>query len=147
MVSILSIQFSQLIYLSCLGKNTNFIKCNAVWIKWNLQNIYYMCILSASAVRGVSYGFPSGTHVPYGWFYYTPILLWGDAILTIGPYGSAGTCIINYALPQINVVIMAKAVFISLSQCQPYVTINAVSQSTAWFLHNRQHILATNGTR
>ena len=30
----------------------------------------------------------------------------GDAMLTIGPYGSAGTCIINYAPPQINVVVM-----------------------------------------
>ena len=26
----------------------------------------------------------------------------GDAMLTIGPYGSAGTCIINYAPPQIK---------------------------------------------
>ena len=35
----------------------------------------------------------------------------GDATLTIGPYGSAGTCIINYyAPPQINVVVMTLAI-------------------------------------
>ena len=34
----------------------------------------------------------------------------GDATLTIGPYGSAGTCIINYAPPQINVVVMTLGI-------------------------------------
>ena len=34
----------------------------------------------------------------------------GDATLTIGPHGSAGTCIINYAPPQINVVVMTLAI-------------------------------------
>ena len=31
----------------------------------------------------------------------------GDATLTMGLDGSAGTCIINYASPEINVVVMA----------------------------------------
>ena len=34
----------------------------------------------------------------------------GDATLTIGPYGSTGTCIINYAPPQINVVVMTLGI-------------------------------------
>ena len=34
----------------------------------------------------------------------------GDTTLTIGPYGSAGTCIINYAPPQINVVVMTLGI-------------------------------------
>ena len=34
----------------------------------------------------------------------------GDATLTIGPYGSAGTCIINYTPPQINVVVMTLGI-------------------------------------
>ena len=34
----------------------------------------------------------------------------GDATLTIGSYGSAGTCIINYAPPQINVVVMTLVI-------------------------------------
>ena len=38
------------------------------------------------------------------------IHVWGDATLTIGPYGSAGTCIINYAPPQINVVVMTLVI-------------------------------------
>ena len=38
------------------------------------------------------------------------IHVWGDATLTIGPYGSAGMCIINYAPPQINVVVMTLGI-------------------------------------
>ena len=34
----------------------------------------------------------------------------GDATLTIGPYGSTGTCIINYTPPQINVVVMTLGI-------------------------------------
>ena len=47
----------------------------------------------------------------------------------MGPYGSVGTCIINYTPPEINVVV-AKALFHCSSRCQPYVPIRAVSQST-----------------
>ena len=54
----------------------------------------------------------------------------GDATLTMGPYGSAGTCVINYAPRQINTVVRAELLFDCSSQCQPYVTINAASQST-----------------
>ena len=50
----------------------------------------------------------------------------GDATLTIGPYGSAGTCIINYAPPQINVVDIRHCV-IGSSQYQAYVKISAVA--------------------
>ena len=55
----------------------------------------------------------------------------GDMTLTIGPYGSAGTCIINYAPPEINVVIMVKALLDCSSHCQPCVTISAASLSIA----------------
>ena len=41
------------------------------------------------------------------------------------PYGSAGMCIINYAPPEIN-VIMAKAMFDCSSQCQRYITIREI---------------------
>ena len=34
----------------------------------------------------------------------------GDTTLTIGSYGSTGTCIINYAPPQINVVVMTLGI-------------------------------------
>ena len=49
------------------------------------------------------------TGVPYGVPYFM-IHVRGDATLTIGPYGSAGTCIINYAPPQINVVVMTLTI-------------------------------------
>ena len=42
---------------------------------------------------------------------------------TMGPYGRAGTCIINYATPEIHVVVMA--LFDCLPQYQPYITISA----------------------
>ena len=49
-------------------------------------------------------------HIPYG-----PILLYtfrGDAMLTMGLYGSVGMCIINYYAPlEINVIVMVKALF------------------------------------
>ena len=48
----------------------------------------------------------------------------GDATLTIGPYGSAGMCIINYAPPQINVIMTLGIVWLF--------------HNIAWFLHNRQ---------
>ena len=50
---------------------------------------------------GVPYGVPYTSHTAD-----FMIHVRGDATLTIGPYGSAGTCIINYAPPQINVVVM-----------------------------------------
>ena len=68
-------------------------------------------------------------HAPY-----RPVLLYmfrSDTTLTMGPYGSAGMCIINYAPLEINVVIMAMPIFDCSPQCQPYVTISAASQSIA----------------
>ena len=55
----------------------------------------------------------------------------GDVTLTIGPYGSAGTCIINYAPPQINVVDIRHCVIVS-SQFQAYVKISAVAPCGLW---------------
>ena len=55
----------------------------------------------------------------------------GDATVTIAPYGSTGTCIINYAPPQINIVVMTLALCDCSAQYQVYVTISAVSQSIA----------------
>ena len=58
---------------------------------------YYIRILSASAIHGVQYD------VKYGTRWVQLILLYtfkGDATLTLGPYESAGTCIINYAPPE-----------------------------------------------
>ena len=40
---------------------------------------------------------------------------WRDSTLAMGPYGSTGTCIINYIPIKINVVIIAKALFITMS--------------------------------
>ena len=51
-------------------------------------------------------------------------MFWGDATLTRRPYGSAGTCIINYATPEINVVNMAKALLSTLYRNQGCVTID-----------------------
>ena len=52
--------------------------------------------------------------------------------LTMGPYRSAGMCIMNYAPPEINVVVIAKALFHCLSRCEAcYVRISTVSQLTA----------------
>ena len=68
--------------------------------------IYYMSILSVSAIHR---GARILACVPYGTRSIRPILLYrfrGDAMLSMGPYGSAGTCIINYAPPEINVVVM-----------------------------------------
>ena len=53
--------------------------------------IYYMRILSASAVLGVLCPVRNTSHTAD-----FIIHVRGDATLTIGPYGSAGTCIINY---------------------------------------------------
>ena len=54
--------------------------------------------------------------------------LWGDAMLTMGPYGSVGTCIKNYAPPEINHVVMTKALFdnVTLYHNQGCVTIDSV---------------------
>ena len=64
---------------------------------------YYMRILSASAIHGGAIRCPVWNTSHTADFM---IHVRGDATLTIGPYGSAGTCIINYAPPQINVVVM-----------------------------------------
>ena len=68
-------------------------------------------------------------HVPCGNF---NIHIRGDATLTMGPYGSTGTFIINYAPPENNVVVNGtihlKALFDCSSQYQPYGTISAASQ-------------------
>ena len=62
-----------------------------------------MRILSASAIHGGAIRWVSRMElVPYGRFM---IHVRGDATLTIGPYGSAVMCIINYAPPQINVML------------------------------------------
>ena len=56
-----------------------------------------MRILSAVPFTGVPYGFPYGTcsiRADY------VMQFWGDAMLTIGPYGSPGTCIVNCAISQ-----------------------------------------------
>ena len=58
-------------------------------------------------------------HVPHGQFY--------NAMLTMGPYGSAGLCTMNYTPPQINMVIMTKALFDCPSQCQPHIIISDAS--------------------
>ena len=63
-------------------------------------------------------------------YLYILYMFQGAATLTTEPYGSAGTCIINYAPPQINVVVMAKALFV-------FHNVNITSQST--LNHNRQH--------
>ena len=84
-------------------------------------------------------------HVPYGRFL---IQVRGDATLTIGPYGSAGTCIINYAPPQINVVVMTLAIvslFVTISSVrhnQRCITIDSVipAQSTAHSSNKRHRI-------
>ena len=77
--------------------------------------LFITCIFSLRvAFTGVPYGVPYGMCVPY-----RLILLYmfrGDAVLTMGPYGSTGTCIINYNPPEINVV-MAKALFDCSSRC------------------------------
>ena len=72
---------------------------------------YYMRILSASAVlecrsRGAIWCPVWNTSHTDDFM----IHVRGDATLTIGPYGSAGTCIINYAPPQINVVVMTLGI-------------------------------------
>ena len=70
---------------------------------------YYMRILSASAIHGGVVWFPIwNTHS------IRPILLYrfrGDATLTMGPYRTTGMCIINYTSPEINAVVIAKALF------------------------------------
>ena len=98
-----------------------------------------MYILFASAFHGCAIQFPVwNTHS------IRPILLYtfrGDATLTIAWalwLWSTGTCIINYAPPQINVLVMALGIvwlFVTMSTL-----INAASQSTAWFLHNQRRI-------
>ena len=51
----------------------------------------------------------------------------GDATLSTGPYGSAGTCIINYAVSEINVV-MAKVLFDCHNQYRDTCTIKSEFQ-------------------
>ena len=102
-------------------------------------------ILSASAIQGVPYGVPYGT-----WFHTADFMIHdrGDATLTIGPYGSAGTCIINYAPPQINVVVMTLVIvwlFVTISSVhhnQWCITTDSVipAQSTAHSSHKRYRI-------
>ena len=66
-----------------------------------------MRILSASAIHGGAIRCPVWNTSHTADFM---IHVRGDATLTIGPYGSAGTCIINYAPPQINVVVMTLVI-------------------------------------
>ena len=69
--------------------------------------IYYMRILSASAIHGGAIRCPVWNTSHTADFM---IHVRGDATLTIGSYGSAGTCIINYAPPLINVVFMTLVI-------------------------------------
>ena len=87
-----------------------------------------MCILSASAVHGGAI-----RCVVWNVFHMAHFILHvsGEATLDMGPYRSTGVCHINYTLPEINVVVMAKALFDCSSQCQPCITIRAASQLTA----------------
>ena len=71
------------------------------------KDIYYMRILSASAIHGGAIRCPVWNTSHTADFI---IHVRGDATLTIGPYGSAGTCIINYAPAQINVVVMTLGI-------------------------------------
>ena len=68
-----------------------------------------MHILSASAIHGDAIRCPVWNTSHTDDFI---IHVRGDATLTIGPYayGSAGTCIINYTPPQINVVVMTLVI-------------------------------------
>ena len=59
------------------------------------------------------------------------IIMFQGEDINYGALSSTGTCIINCAPPEINVIVMAKALFDCLSNCQPDITINAASQSTA----------------
>ena len=68
---------------------------------------YYMCILSASAIHGGAIRCPIWNTSHTDDFI---IHVRGDAMLTIGPYGSTGTCIIDYAPPQVNVVLMTLGI-------------------------------------
>ena len=67
--------------------------------------LYYMRILSASLRGAIRCPIWKTSHTAD-----FMIHVRGDATLTIGPYGSAGTCIINYAPPQINVVVMTLGI-------------------------------------
>ena len=69
--------------------------------------IYYMRFLSASAIHGGAIRCPVWNISHTADFM---IHVRGDTTLTIGPYGSAGTCIINYAPPQINIVVMTLGI-------------------------------------
>ena len=80
---------------------SNYMICNSVF--------YYMRILSASAIHGGAIRCPVWNTSPTDDFI---IHVRGDATLTIGPYGSAGPCIINYAPPQINVVVMTLVILV-----------------------------------
>ena len=66
-----------------------------------------MRILSASAIHGGAIWCPEWNASHTADFM---IHVRGDATLTIGPYGSAGACIINYTPPQINVVVMTLVI-------------------------------------
>ena len=107
--------------------------------------IYYMRILSASAIHGgairclvwnTSHTADFMIHVR------------GDATLTIRSYGSAGTCIINYTPPQINVVVMTLVIvwlFVTISSVrhnQRCITIDSVilAQSMAHSSNKRHRI-------
>ena len=74
-----------------------------LWRSSHQYGFYYMCILSASAIHGGAIWCLIWNTSHMADFM---IHVRGDATLTIGSYGSAGTCIINYAPPQINVVVM-----------------------------------------
>ena len=68
---------------------------------------YYMRILSASAIHGGAIRCPVWNTSHTTDFM---IRVRGDVTLTIGPYGSTGMCIINYAPPQINVVVLTLGI-------------------------------------
>ena len=59
--------------------------------------IYYICLLSASAIHRGAIWFPVLNVFHTDRLCYAVL---GDATLTIGPYGSPGTCIVNCAISQ-----------------------------------------------
>ena len=105
----------------------------------------YMRILSASAIHEGAIRCPVWNTSHTAGFM---IHVRGDATLTIGPYGSAGTCIINDAPPQITVVVMTLVIvwlFVTISSIrhnQRCVTIDSVipAQSTAHSSNKRHRI-------
>ena len=99
------------------------------WLEPYLYNLYYMRILSVSAILV--------WNTPHTADYIIHVR--GAVTLTVRPYGSIGTCIINYAPPRINVVIMTLGIvwlFVTISRVchnQRCITIGSVipAQTTA----------------